>query len=51
MGYASFFHPRCCRRDAGGEFVGTIEESTDDPVASGDKGDDSLEYFKKLAEQ
>jgi hypothetical protein len=38
-------------RDAGGEFVGTIEESTDDPVASGDKGDDSLEYFKKLAEQ
>ena len=37
--------------DAGGEFVGTIEESTDDPIASGDKGDNSLEYFKKLAEQ
>ena len=37
--------------DTGGEFVGTIEESTDDPIASGDKGDNSLEYFKKLAEQ
>ena len=38
-------------RDVGGEFVGTIEESTDDPVASGEKTDDTLDYFKKLAEQ
>ena len=35
----------------GDEFAGTIEESTDEPVTAGDKGDDSLEYFKKLAEQ
>ena len=33
------------------DFVGTIEESTDDPIATGEKDDDSLEYFKKLAEQ
>ena len=37
--------------DGTGEFVGTIEESTDDPVASGEKTDDTLDYFKKLAEQ
>ena len=35
----------------GDEFAGTIEESTDEPVTAGDKGDDSLEYFKKLADQ
>jgi len=35
----------------GKEFVGTIEESTDDPVATGEKTDDTLDYFKKLAEQ
>ena len=36
------------------EFVGTIEESTADPVASVDAAEsdsDNLEYFKKLAEQ
>jgi hypothetical protein len=36
------------------EFVGTIEESTADPVASVDAPEadsDNLEYFKKLAEQ
>ena len=33
------------------EFVGTIEESTGDPVASGEKADNTLDYFKKLAEQ
>ena len=38
-------------RDVGGEFVGTIEESTDDAVATGEKTDDTLDYFKKLAEQ
>ena len=41
--------------DAGGEFVGTIEESTNDPVASVDAAEstseETLEYFKKLAEQ
>jgi hypothetical protein len=37
--------------DGTSEFVGTIEESTDDPVASGEKTDDTLDYFKKLAEQ
>jgi hypothetical protein len=38
--------------DAGGEFVGTIEESTGDPIASTDAPEDStLDYFKKLAEQ
>ena len=35
----------------GKEFVGTIEESTDDSVATGVKTDDTLDYFKKLAEQ
>ena len=35
----------------GDEFVGTIEESTSDPVATGEKTDDTLDYFKKLAEQ
>jgi len=35
----------------GDEFVGTIEESTEDSVASGEKTDDTLDYFKKLAEQ
>ena len=35
----------------GDEFVGTIEESTEDPVATGEKTDDTLDYFKKLAEQ
>ena len=35
----------------GKEFVGTIEESTDDPVATGEKADETLDYFKKLAEQ
>jgi hypothetical protein len=38
-------------RDVGSEFAGTIEESTDEPVAAGDKDDNSLEYFKKLADQ
>ena len=36
------------------DFVGTIEESTDDPIATGDKPSESentLEYFKKLADQ
>ena len=38
--------------DAGGEFVGTIEESTGDSIASVDAPEDStLDYFKKLAEQ
>ena len=41
--------------DAGGEFAGTIEESTNDPVASVDAAEstseETLEYFKKLAEQ
>jgi hypothetical protein len=38
--------------DAGGEFVGTIEESTSDPIASVDAPEDTtLDYFKKLAEQ
>ena len=35
----------------GNEFVGTIEESTEDPVATGEKADETLDYFKKLAEQ
>jgi len=34
-----------------GTEVGTIEESTDDAVATGEKTDDTLDYFKKLAEQ
>jgi len=39
--------------DGTGEFVGTIEESTNDPIASVDapEATDSLDYFKKLAEQ
>jgi len=37
--------------DGTGEFVGTIEESTDDKVATGEQTDDTLDYFKKLAEQ
>jgi hypothetical protein len=38
--------------DNSGEFVGTIEESTDDPIASVDAPEDTtLDYFKKLAEQ
>ena len=38
--------------DSGGEFVGTIEESTGDPIASTDAPEDTtLDYFKKLAEQ
>jgi len=37
--------------DGTSEFVGTIEESTGDPVASGEKADNTLDYFKKLAEQ
>ena len=37
--------------DGSSEFVGNIEESTGDPVASGEKTDDTLDYFKKLAEQ
>ena len=38
--------------DAGGEFTGTIEESTSDSIASTDAPEDStLDYFKKLAEQ
>jgi hypothetical protein len=36
--------------DGTSEFVGTIEESTGDPVASGDTSE-TMEYFKKLAEQ
>ena len=35
----------------GDEFVGSIEESTSEPVASTEKTDDTLDYFKKLAEQ
>ena len=35
----------------GKEFADTIEESTDDAVATGEKTDDTLDYFKKLAEQ
>ena len=35
----------------GNDFVGTIEESTEDPVATGEKADETLDYFKKLAEQ
>ena len=35
----------------GNDFVGTIEESTEDPVATGEKSDETLDYFKKLAEQ
>ena len=42
-------------RDTGGDFVETIEESTSDPIASVDAAEstseDTLEYFKKLAEQ
>ena len=42
-------------RDTGGDFGETIEESTNDPVASVDAAESSseetLEYFKKLAEQ
>ena len=42
-------------RDTGGYFVETIEESTSDPIASVDAAEstseDTLEYFKKLAEQ
>jgi len=34
----------------GDEFVGNIEESTSEPVASTEKTDDTLDYFKKLAE-
>ena len=37
--------------DGTSEFVGTIEESTDDKVATGEQTDDTLDYFKKLAEQ
>ena len=40
--------------DGTSEFVGTIEESTSDPIASVDapeKSTDTLDYFKKLAEQ
>jgi len=37
--------------DGTSEFVGNIEESTGDPVASGEKTDNTLDYFKKLAEQ
>jgi hypothetical protein len=37
--------------DGSSEFVGNIEESTGDPVATGEKTDDTLDYFKKLAEQ
>jgi hypothetical protein len=29
----------------------SIEESTDDKVATGEQADDTLDYFKKLAEQ
>ena len=35
----------------GDEFVGNIEESTSEPVAPTEKTDDTLDYFKKLAEQ
>jgi hypothetical protein len=35
----------------GDEFVGNIEESTSEPVALTEKTDDTLDYFKKLAEQ
>ena len=35
----------------GNDFVGTIEESTEDPVATGEKAEETLDYFKKLAEQ
>lgn len=35
----------------GDEFVSNIEESTEEPVASSEKTDDTLDYFKKLAEQ
>ena len=42
-------------RDTGGDFGETIEESTNDPVASVDAAEstseETLEYFKKLAEQ
>ena len=42
-------------RETGGDFVETIEESTSDPIASVDAAEstseDTLEYFKKLAEQ
>ena len=42
-------------RDPGGDFGETIEESTNDPVASVDAAEstseETLEYFKKLAEQ
>ena len=38
-------------RDVGGELAGTIEESTDDSVTTSEKTDDTLDYFKKLAEQ
>ena len=37
--------------DGTSEVVGIIEESTGDPVASGEKADNTLDYFKKLAEQ
>lgn len=37
--------------DSSPEFVGNIEESTGDTVASSEKTDDTLDYFKKLAEQ
>ena len=46
------FHTVIARQ--GDEFVGTIEESTEDSVASVDAPEtdsDNLEYFKKLAEQ
>ena len=42
-------------RETDGDFVETIEESTSDPIASVDAAEstseDTLEYFKKLAEQ
>ena len=42
-------------RDTGGDFGETIEESTNDPVAAVDAAEstseETLEYFKKLAEQ
>jgi hypothetical protein len=37
--------------DSSPEFVGNIEESTGDKVAPSEKTDDTLDYFKKLAEQ
>ena len=37
--------------DGSSEFVGNIEESTGDKVAPSEKTDDTLDYFKKLAEQ